>query len=590
MQRPALSEHGQALVAEFVDSVDFITKNGKSIAQEFASSLSWKRDKRMELYAAELLELHAGSLELEAHGDALAVGACSTNGRVEHVGLGVFVEHNTVGVDEDADESPETITRNESRDVARDALSLVDLEQRGMHFKTKGGKARVAVVGHQGIGKTRGILAYTLQELLWRGEVVMRVGYKSNSVHLFVPEKDGTYRVWQGADVATWYKSVLAHDVRTFVLIDPPEKGAYSHACSARMIKFVPNHEDRHYHNFSKDGHLLFTSMPTVEEVLVMIPTLWNEHTAFPGQELESAEQKEEEVRRRCALVGRVPRLVFDAEQFKLHLQSITSTTAKLVANSCLQHLCEYSVGSTCGAWGPAGSDLRNHFLMETAAHNRRRVLATLSPVTSLLLRRGLEKYLHAFEGSSTFLFWRLPPKLLRLVVPGHHKHVRVKTHEATSDAIRNLALEDSTVVVASNDYPVLDFATSRTTWFMAKAGKTPPTVEASAFVTLLLDLDLAYKDRGELVMKDHDVQISLTVVRTNDKCVPKSVVKCSETLKPHEDLEFGQVEDVFDRHVQVEARCLCGCFAEEDRRTLELWNYFRPYAGLDELTPLAAS
>ena len=54
--------------------------------------------------------------------------------------------------------------------------------------------------------------------------------------------------------------------------------------------------------------------------------------------------------------------------------------------------------------------------------------------------------------------------------MPDCHKHVRPKTHEAPSDAIGNLALEDGTVVVASDDYPVLDFATSRTTWFMRRA------------------------------------------------------------------------------------------------------------------------
>ena len=110
------------------------------------------------------------------------------------------------------------------------------------------------------------------------------------------------------------------------------------------------------------------------------------------------------------------------------------------------------------------------------------------------------------------------------------------------------------------------------------------PAVEVSEFVTLQLDLD-----KGELVMKVQDIQVSLTVLRTNDKGVPKSVVECSKTLKPHA-LQFGQVKDVFDQHVQVEARCLCDCFAEEDRRTLELWNCVWPYTGLGMLTPLAAN
>ena len=86
VQRPALSEYRQTLAAEYVD--------GKRIRRE--NDIKWRRDESMDLYAAELLELHAGSLELEAQGDSLAVGAHSSNGLVEHFGEGVFVEYNTV--------------------------------------------------------------------------------------------------------------------------------------------------------------------------------------------------------------------------------------------------------------------------------------------------------------------------------------------------------------------------------------------------------------------------------------------------------------------------------------------------------------
>ena len=54
--------------------------------------------------------------------------------------------------------------------------------------------------------------------------------------------------------------------------------------------------------------------------------------------------------------------------------------------------------------------------------------------------------------------------------------------------------------------------------------------------------------------------------------------------IEPRDDLRFGQVKDEFDRHVQMEACCAADYFAEEDRCTLELWNYFRPYAGLRAL------
>ena len=132
VERPKQSKYGQELAEEYVD--------GERIVQEYR--IKWRRDKRMELYAAELLELHAGSLELEAQGDTLDVGARSSTGLVEHVGHGVFVEHNTTGVDADSDKNYETITLKETRDVVRYVLDRT-------------GHIRVAVVGNPGTGKTR---------------------------------------------------------------------------------------------------------------------------------------------------------------------------------------------------------------------------------------------------------------------------------------------------------------------------------------------------------------------------------------------------------------------------------------------------
>ena len=124
MQRPEISKYGQALAAEYVDD-ERIHLDGEDDGGD------WDRDERMDLYAAELLELYAGSLELEAQGDELPVGIRSTNERVEHVGEGVFIEHNTIGVDVDSGKYPKTVTRAETRAVVRDALALVDLEPNG---------------------------------------------------------------------------------------------------------------------------------------------------------------------------------------------------------------------------------------------------------------------------------------------------------------------------------------------------------------------------------------------------------------------------------------------------------------------------
>ena len=109
----------------------------------------------------------------------------------------------------------------------------------------------------------------------------MRIGYKTNTTQLFVPQKDSTYRTWYTPCKSALFESVLAGDIRTFVLVDPPER---DDSVLARMIKFASNEESTHYPNFSKDGHPRFTPMPTVEEMVAMIAVLWNEGTAFPNQ------------------------------------------------------------------------------------------------------------------------------------------------------------------------------------------------------------------------------------------------------------------------------------------------------------------
>ena len=100
----------------------------------------------------------------------------------------------------------------------------------------------------------------------------------------------------------------------------------------------------------------------------------------------------------------------------------------------------------------------------------------------------------------------------------------------------------------------------------------------------LLLELDLACKRNGELVMNDRHMQISLVTLRTNRDGLPENLVENGLEGTAHSDLAYGQIKFVFDRRMLVEARCVYDSFAEEDRRTLELWNYFMPFAGLRPL------
>ena len=606
VRRPPLSEHGQALANEFVDK-------DRIVFGTEPDDIKWRRDKHLDKYAAELLVLHEGSLELEARdeearqaqeeGDGgdkgkvpkqaplgLDVGATSSNGRVTHVGHGVFIEDNTLGIDADSVKYPKTITRKESRDVARYAIDLLQVTTNRWSKVVPTGLARVAVVGHPGIGKTRGGLAYTLQELLWRGEVVMRVGYKMGDVHLFVPDEEGQYRVWCSADTDIWAKSVLAGDVRTFVLIDPPEAQArmYSDACGARMIKFASNNEDKHYRNFYKDGHLVFTSMPTVEEMVAMIPALWTEATPLPGQKLESKEEKEEEVCKRCAAVGCAPRAVFNGELFKKQLRSVLTSSQELTMNVSWHALLRYLGGGYSGGDDAVGSVSSKCFLLEGASADRTMAFVRLSPITCVVLRDDLLKYMRAFDSKSAFEFEQFVPHLMKRQDPAWKLQSRPSSKAETNAAIRALGDEPSdTVVVASSNYPVLDFATSRSDWFNAKAGKDKAKVGASAFVTTVVGLGLARKEDGKLVMLDPSTRIRLTMMRASEVEKPSnsdgSSLQLSRDLSDkHSDLDVDQVQKVFDTHVRMDEEVvsvehMLQVYKDD---VVELWNYFRQCSG----------
>ena len=69
-------------------------------------------------------------------------------------------------------------------------------------------------------------------------------------------------------------------------------------------------------------------------------------------------------------------------------------------------------------------------------------------------------------------------------------------------------------------------------------------------------------------------MQISLVMLRTNRDGLPENLVENGLEGTQHSDLAYGQIKFVFDRRM----------LAEEDRRTLELWNYFMPFAGLRPL------
>ena len=109
----------------------------------------WERTEDVDNYANKLIQAHEGSLDLEQRyreeGDRLPVGTKSSNGAVEHLGAGVFLEMFTPGIDNDSREegNSATLTRVGLRDVTKEALR---------QFEQSWNNRRVAVVGYPGTG------------------------------------------------------------------------------------------------------------------------------------------------------------------------------------------------------------------------------------------------------------------------------------------------------------------------------------------------------------------------------------------------------------------------------------------------------
>ena len=176
-----------------------------------------------------------------------------------------------------------------------------------------------------------------MQELLWRGEAVLRAGHKDNLAYLFLPDKNGEYRVWK-TDADLCGRSRLAADKRAYALIDPPESGPCRDAAACHIVKFASDNAKKHHENHNKESHLLVLALPTVKEARVIVPTLWNDKTPFPHQVADNAdrfdtpEAKLEEMNLRFELAGTVLRAVFNHKNFAVHLNKVVTAA---VEDSC---------------------------------------------------------------------------------------------------------------------------------------------------------------------------------------------------------------------------------------------------------------
>ena len=229
-------------------------------------------------------------------------------GVAKHLGEGVIVQTNSYAIDADSSTSHKkklTITRVEQRSAARLCIRAM------LTYNI------IVLIGQPGGGKTRGTLAFMLQELLACGAAVIRVDNKQDQAFLFLPS-GGRYKVYFTA--ASMVAMSGMRGSRAIKLIDPPElAGNYHVDVTPPGIKVASNNYHKHYQNVNKDGALLVTSIPTEAEVMAMVDALWSPKTLLSGQhaaDFEDADKKRDEIKRRAAIVGWVPRALFDGQAF----------------------------------------------------------------------------------------------------------------------------------------------------------------------------------------------------------------------------------------------------------------------------------
>ena len=542
---------------------------GEEVEEE---AKKWSRDPASEAYAAELLDLHAALLELEKQ---LAVDskASSASDKVAHLGDGVIVQRNTHSIDADSKLDPKTITRHEQRHMARLVIEAV---------QDSSSKRSVFVVGHPGIGKTRGGLAYTLQELLSRGEAVMRVGYKTNKAHLFLPRKNGDgYTVWLGKAEA-WSSSRLVDESNLFVLIDPPERGIYTDTAGCFVIKYTSNN-DKHYHNLNKDGKLLVTAMPSESELLAMTKELWSDKSPFSWQQLELWPEREQEVLKRARLMGCAPRYIFSATAFGEELDSIVNEADKLAVkhDGQPQVLLKYLLGQFTNLQGHESSVSSKLFTVEpvnprflTAWSERSRANVCLKDIAVILLNEQLKKAIGRFTGDDAPLFERL---LQCAVENGSDCSTTMNRdqfcprpfsqEETYSEMVKLMDQgEECAYLRTSTGFPVVDFVLSPSTmspqpdgktvvqeWWNARVGPSQHKVSSTAFVRLMQGLKVIDSE-GRVADRWQTMKFKLCFIRsTKTKQVKAKLENTHVKVKKEVVLDFQKTDALFQQFVTVE-------------------------------------
>ena len=442
------------------------------------------------------------------------------------------------------------------------------------------------------MGKTRGGLAYTLQELLSRGEAVVRVGYKTNQAHLFLPGKEcGEYSVWQGK-AADWSRSLVVAQPDLFVLIDPPESGDCNDSAPCLVIKYASNNQ-KHYHNLHKDGALLVTGAPTEDELVAMMPELWGAESAFRWQRFRSLQDTEAEVRKRARIVGCAPRYVFSAAKFRDELD-----LAKQQANAFAREmegqpkrLLAHILGECTNAEGHPSSVSSRLFELEPEEPGfvapwtaRRRASVKLKKTAVHLMSSQLEAAISAYTGQEWFLFEQFVQDVLEHGVHSTPQLPRARAYPRPASLRETYRLmmrmmhtrsEDARplYLCTSQNFPVVDFVLSVPSslgradvdlpstisatpivqeWWNAKVGSSTPEMSSTAFVTLMKGLGLI-DCKGRVTEKCGTMMVKLRFVRSAARRPTRESFSFVNTHTTGTEPDFETTRQLFEQFVDVE-------------------------------------
>jgi hypothetical protein len=253
--------------------------------------------------------------------------------------------------------------------------------------------------------------------------------------------------------------------------------------------------------------------------------------------------------------VGCIPRLVFDETEFLSALKELRTNAYKTCASLGVGTLLNFYNGGSVGTDKSLVSVMSRFFLVEPEDDKRIDAKTFLNPATVYYVREKLHSSLEQFSGAYAFEFEDICAVLLKGGTWSGTVHpprtVRCGANlEHTTALILSLINDNGTVVRASNCYPVLDFATSPTTWYNAKVGDSTVKVNLSAFVTVMLYLGFAeINNDDELSCTRADQKISLTMIRNT------SAHGCSFETKLAEKygaMDHRQIKQVFEQVVTV--------------------------------------